>query len=165
MRITVTQEAIIFLQSVVLGFFIGALYDIIKAVRVECKLGGKITIIFDISFCLVAMMMTVLFVVAFAQSSFRIYIVVAQCLGGFLYFVTLSILLVRVEKSVIRIVYKLIISPILLISEKTMKIFAKIIKKVYNIAFLCLKNKYVIVYNRIRSKKILEVKPENKTDV
>lgn len=90
MSFSLAQQTLVFLESILFGFFAGFIYDICKAFRVKARLKTIGIIVTDIIFWLVFIAFLFLFAVTDAVSQIRFYIILGQIGGMSVYFLSFS---------------------------------------------------------------------------
>ncbi len=164
--IEVSQQTLIFLQSCLLGFFLGILYDFFRILRMAIKSNGIIVFIEDFLFFILAAIITFSFMISNTHGQMRIFVIIGELLGAIIYYFTLGKLVIKIAdkiltfiKKIIIFIFKLIILPIIKIIIKLNKLLFKIIlkfkikrKKIKQNNEYNLKKKKILLYNLIRKK-------------
>lgn len=130
MEIYITEQARVFLFSVFLGFALGALYDMVGALRGKWK---ALTPVLDVGygFCLLGSVF--LFTLRQSQGQLRLFVLMGMLGGGVLFFTGLSMWLRPVWGFWIDSLVWLgqILALPMVISGKLVKIFRNYIKKLF----------------------------------
>ncbi len=136
MEFTFSELLISFLFSIILGFFLGFVYE---PFRIIYKLGfnGKTEFfILDIFFMIICGVITFYFLLAYIEGRIRGFVFLGELIGYFVYFFT------------VRRIFDFLFNPIIKIFKKILKYLLKISRKImYNI--------------KIKSKKIIKLTENN----
>lgn len=116
----VTAPVFLFLESCVLGFLLGALYDVFRILRLSFP-NGKVLIFFEDVFYFVAVTIaSFTFIVVQNSGMLRAFLILGELLGAILYFFTLSILImnaahliIKCVKAVLRFLYRITLRPLI----------------------------------------------------
>lgn len=103
-----SEQVTLFFQSVVLGMIFGVNYDFFRAIRREFRLRFVGILLCDIFFWIVNILMFLLFILNFANSEGRMYIIFAIILGATLYFLSLYVIVLSAFCYIFRIFRKII---------------------------------------------------------
>lgn len=87
MGIYITEQVRVFLLSVLLGFAVGALYDMVGAVRLRWP---RVTPVLDVGYGLCLLGAVFLFVLRQGQGQLRLFVLLGVAGGGVLFFTGLS---------------------------------------------------------------------------
>lgn len=150
-----------FLLSLGLGTLVGALYDVIRIVRIFFSRSGLSVLVSDVLFVLSAAALTFLFCLTAAEGEVRLYIIAGELLGFLIYYFSFGVIAVRfTEKTADRIrtffakVFGFIFSPVKRLfhhfakkSDSFLKFFRKMSKKIDKNAKLHLQKDKVLLYN------------------
>lgn len=90
MFFTMEQQWLLVLQSVLLGFMIGVLYDFLRALRRLFAAGRIMTAVCDAIFWVLVLALVFEFGILFAAGNNRAFVLVGIVMGVFAYFQTLS---------------------------------------------------------------------------
>lgn len=101
-----SQQTALFLQSIVLGMIFAMVYDFFRAIRREFRLRFVGTLVCDTFFWIVNLILFLLFILNFANSEGRMYIIFAIILGNTLYFLSLSSFCLKFFCYVFRMIRK-----------------------------------------------------------
>ena len=96
MWLTLSEQTAYFLWSIVLGAFIAALYDIVRAVRSLLRAGKLHAILSDVLFFVLCGIMTSLFALPFNKGSVRVFILFGELIGFLCYRLTLGQVMGRI---------------------------------------------------------------------
>jgi len=145
--ISVTEQFVIFLFSILMGVILGIIYSVFKVFRMIFKMSIVQVFFLDIFYFIFSSILTFLFIIAVSTGEIRLFIIAGEIAGFFIYYITLGNLLTRfivfIMKITRKIVFKikkiviLIIKPVKNLAKKLILIVFKRIKK----CRLCIKNK------------------------
>lgn len=144
----------LFLQACLLGVLLGIIYDVFRILR-QLFSCSKITIfVQDLLFFSISTLLTFLFLVATNHGQIRIYLIAGELFGIWLYFQSLSKIIIAFTHWLI-ILFKKLFSPIICMIKA---IFSQIsrffnflnskIKNIFRNRFFPLKKDVRIVYNK-----------------
>ncbi len=141
---SVSTQAYIFLYSVLIGMFIGFIYDIFRIKRRVIKTGVFFVYIEDLLFWIIIAIFIFIHVYYFNDGEFRCYILTGAIIGVIIYMLLLSKIVVKFSVAILNLAWKMIkfiISiltyPVRIIFKVAMipvKIVAKPAKKFYRSA-------------------------------
>lgn len=157
------EETILFLQSCILGVFLGCLFDLFRIFRMAVKCGTIFVFIQDILYFSIITFVTFMFLLSYNDGRLRMFILVGELMGSVLYFFSLSILILKSSKLIISVIKKIlsvILNPFIKIF-KFIKDKSDSLKDKINVKFkknkifdkLFLKNISKIVYNKFMFRK------------
>lgn len=168
------QQLIIFLASIGLGFILGILYDVLRAVRLTVSKSNILIVIFDIIYFLLFGFFTFLFILAMNKGEVRFYIPVGETLGWLFYYFSFGLaaikitdILVKLIRGFFSLIIKLVTAPfrliikvfsiisahLLLLFKKIGKISKKIAKKLLQKARVCVYNLFGVLLIRKKDTK------------
>ena len=116
----VTAPVFLFLESCVLGFLLGALYDVFRILRLSFP-NGRVLIFFeDVLYFVAVTIASFTFIVVQNSGALRAFLILGELLGAILYFFTLSILImnaahliIRCVKAILRFLYHITLRPLI----------------------------------------------------
>ena len=132
MWLTLSEQTAYFLWSIVLGAFIAALYDIVRAVRSLLRAGKLHAILSDVLFFVLCGIMTSLFALPFNKGSVRVFILFGELIGFLCYRLTLGQVMGRI--------YSIMSKGIVWLARK----ICELLKKFFD---LLLKTASFVLYN------------------
>ncbi len=155
------EQLAIFVLSLGLGFLLGVLYDVIRALRLSVTRSKIILIICDIIYFIVFGLISFLFILALNKGEIRFYIIIGEVIGAVFYYVSLGIAVIKITDKVIVLLHKLYCLIFKIISApfkalgrmfasfftKTRKLFRKTEKKSSKIQKNLLPKARLYVYN------------------
>lgn len=142
-----SEQLAIFVSSLGLGFLLGVLYDILRALRLSLTKSKVAIIVFDILYFILFGLCTFLFILALNKGEVRFYIIAGEIIGALFYYISFGIAIIKITDRAVVIlrrfyafVFKVISAPF------------RLIKK----AFRALTNKIMLFFNKTekKSKKI-----------
>ncbi len=106
--LTITEQTLVFLYSLLLGVLLCAIYDVFRIIRIA--FGGKTITVFieDIVFSIIALVLTFVFVIAFNNGELRFFVLIGEFLGFVFYYFTVGKLTMFFSKAIIKLIKRLI---------------------------------------------------------
>lgn len=159
--VEVNTQTAVFLQALLLGFALGMFYDVFRVLRLALRHSTTIVFLEDVFYFAVCAVLTFLFSLSAVSGRVRVFLVLGEFLGATVYYVTLGVLVLRISKTIIRVVkaifrllYRIFIRPFVrlarwlgrVLGKTEQKLCAKA-KKVRTNAKYSLKRQSVLVYN------------------
>ena len=102
MDLSISQQAWVFLWSLLLGAGLGLLYDFFRILRLAIRWNSFWIFIQDLLYWFICAVATFFYIFATNSGEVRWYIFFGALCGAGIYFVTLSVLLMRSSRAVIR---------------------------------------------------------------
>lgn len=144
----VTSQLIDFIEFVIIGAIIGAVFDFFRAYRKVKKTNTALVITQDILFFLIVTVIVIFSIIKLLDSQIRLYIFIAIIIGLSIYFCILSKIIMSIDIAFIKMfkqIVTIIFLPILLhgsILRKIGDFLKKIIKKcckmfLFMLSFIC----------------------------
>lgn len=178
MGISISEEALLFLKSCLLGAGLAAVYDIFRILRLAVRSGKIVVFIEDTLYFILIALATFTFMLFFSEGQIRAYILIGEFLGWLLYYYTIGALVFRMSKAIIRAIkavlrwlYKIFIHPFVRlfgwIGKKICKFFMNIRNKLKNQrqkAKNHLKKKKALMYNQSKHKRKRKKKGDQKDE-
>lgn len=145
-----SEQLTCFLFSLGMGFLLGILYDVLRAIRLSFTKSKIALIIFDVLYFVLFGILTFLFILAFNKGEVRFYIIAGELLGAFFYYIAFGIAVIKFTDKVVIFLQKVrsvilkaitfpfrllkrlllcILKPFFKLLQKTEKKSAKIRKK------------------------------------
>lgn len=148
----VTSQLIDFIEFVIIGAIIGAVFDFFRAYRKVKKTNTALVITQDILFFLIVTVIIIISIIKLLDSQIRFYIFIALIIGLSMYFCVLSKIVMSIYIAFIKMfkqIVKMLFLPISLhisILKKIGSFLKKIIKKcckmfVFMLSFICKRKK------------------------
>ncbi len=134
-----SEQLTIFVASLGLGFLLGIMYDVFRAIRLSLTNSKIAVIVFDLLYFFFFGLFSFLFILALNKGEIRFYIIAGEFIGALFYYISFGIaaikftdLCVRGLKRVYKFIFKLISAPFRLIkrvflhlSKKLKRLFKK----------------------------------------
>ncbi len=128
-----SEQMLIFLASLGVGFLLGILYDFLRAVRLSFTRGKIAVIIFDLLYFFMVAFVSYIFILASNKGEVRSYIIIGELLGAVFYYFSLGFALMKLTdkfvsilKSFYLLVFKIISFPFRLMKSTFLKLYAKL---------------------------------------
>jgi len=157
-----TSQTVIFLYSVLFGFFLGYIFDLFRITRIAFKTCNAIIFIEDVIFFVIATISSFIFILTNNNGVLRCFLIVGELLGAIIYFFSLSIVIIKAAtaiinfiKAIIRFLYKIFIRPIIKLFLLIRKMIGKIKVRI-NRQYQKAKNNRIQKINREKQLKIDE---------
>lgn len=94
------EQFIIFLYLILLGVFLGFIYDIFRISRVIINTKTIIIFFQDIIYFILCACITFGFILIFNNGEFRFYIIMSECIGWSVYYLTFGEFIYKITKIV-----------------------------------------------------------------
>ncbi len=128
-----SEQTVIFLTSLGVGFLLGILYDVFRAIRLSLTKSRTATIIFDTLYFFTFGFLSYVFILALNKGEIRSYIVIGEIIGALFYYFSFGIVAVKltdkfviIVKRIKKLVFTVISFPIKLLHRLFYKAFLKI---------------------------------------
>lgn len=125
-----SEQLSIFVSSLGLGFLLGVLYDILRALRLSVTKSKIAVVIFDILYFVLFGLITFIFILALNKGEIRFYIIIGELIGAIFYYISLGIAVIKITDKLIALlkhfysfVFKTISVPLRLIKKAFSKLF------------------------------------------
>ena len=148
MKISLTEQTMIFLLSILLGAFLSFIFDFFRIFRAVFKKGILIILLQDLLYYIFCAVITFLFILSLNSGQIRGFIIIGEIIGWLIYYLTFGTMIMKFVKKILRIVkfmilfiYRSILFPVFLFFSK---ICVKIIKKIANKRKKKQKNTWII---------------------
>ena len=155
-----SSQAILFLLTVVVGMFIGFIYDIFRIIRKVIKHKDFFIFIEDTVYWLIVSFVMFYFMLSQNNGEIRFFAIMGAFIGMILYFYTISIWVMKVSMTIINIIkkifntiFKIIMFPVKIVI-KIIKVPLRILKKIMSPFKKVLKK--IIRYVKIKLGKLLK---------
>lgn len=106
MGISVSQQTMTFLQSLLLGVALGILYDVFRILRLMIPSGRIISFLEDILYFTLCGIITFAFLLAVNNGIIRAYLLAGEALGTVVYYLTVGKLVYRIADKIISLIKK-----------------------------------------------------------
>ena len=127
-----SEQTLIFVASLGVGFLLGILYDIFRALRLSFTKGKAAIVIFDLLYFFAVAFLSFLFILASNKGEVRSYIIMGELLGAVFYYFSLGIAVIRITDTAVTVLkrlygflFKIISFPFRFIYRAISKIFGK----------------------------------------
>ena len=128
-----SEQTVIFLTSLGVGFLLGILYDMFRAIRLSLSKGHIATIIFDVIYFLLFGFISYIFILASNKGEIRSYIIVGEIIGAAFYYFSFGIVAIRLTdkfvatfKKIQKLIFTVICFPLKLLYRVFYTPFLKI---------------------------------------
>lgn len=121
--LSVHEELVLFLLSVIMGCGLGALFDIFRAFRIIIPHRTAAAAVEDILFCVIWAFSLVCFTNVYAKGQFRMFFIAGNIPGFILWRVTVGNPLARLLSRVIDVIFRIL--------RKVFSVPAKLISRIY----------------------------------
>lgn len=128
-----SEQLIIFLASLGVGFILGILYDFLRALRLSLTQGKWGVIIFDLLYFFLVAFGSYLFILASNKGEVRSYIILGELLGAVFYYFSLGLALMKLTDKFVLLfkrfcsfVFRAFLLPFHLLKRVAFKVFGKI---------------------------------------
>lgn len=128
-----SEQMLIFLASLGVGFLLGVLYDFLRTLRLAFTKGKWAVVIFDLIYFFAVAFLSYMFILAANKGEVRSYIIIGELLGAVFYYFSLGFALMKLTDKFVLIlkrfysfVFKIISFPFRLIKRAFLKLYAKL---------------------------------------
>lgn len=167
MFFNISEQALLFLMSVVMGVFFGLLYEVFRISRIAFNLSKLAIAIEDFVFLMLCAIGVFAFSIEYGNGMIRLFFVIGALLGAILYLLTVGRLIFAASRGIIfaiksffSFIYRILIHPIIrfivFLYQKLRSMFSHIgdfFKKICNKSKFDLKHNPKVLYNRYTCKK------------
>lgn len=129
------EQLAIFATSLGVGFLLGVLYDVIRALRLSLTKSKIAILVCDIIYFLLFGLISFLFILALNKGEIRFYIIVGELIGAFFYYISLGIAVIKITDKAISLLrkfyslaFKVICAPFRALGRLFSRLFGKISK-------------------------------------
>ena len=127
------QQLSIFVAALGLGFLLGVLYDVIRAIRLSLPRSKIATVLFDLLYCFLIGLATFLFILALNKGEIRFYIIAGEIIGAVFYYVSFGIAVIKITNKAVALlkrlysyIFKILCAPFKLLKRLFTRIKNKI---------------------------------------
>ena len=128
-----SEQALIFIASLGVGFILGVLYDALRAIRLSFTKGKIPVIIFDLIYFFIVAFVSYIFILASNKGEVRSYIIIGELLGAVFYYFSLGVAVIKLTdrfvnllKQTYKFVFNIISFPFRLLKRLSHKVFGKL---------------------------------------
>lgn len=83
-------QVCVFFYSILLGFFLGVVYDIFRLFRIIINTSNIWIFCQDILYFILSSLITFIFILTFNNGEFRLYVILGECIGWIIYYASLG---------------------------------------------------------------------------
>ena len=127
-----SEQFLIFLASLGVGFLLGVLYDILRALRMSFTRGKIPVILFDLLYFFAVAFLSYIFILAANKGEVRSYIIIGELIGAIFYYFSLGVALMKLTdkfvlllKRFYSLAFRIFSFPLRLIKSTFLKVFHK----------------------------------------
>lgn len=156
-----SEQLLIFVSSLGMGFLLGILYDVLRALRLSITRSRIALVFFDILYFILFGLFSFLFILALNKGEIRFYIIIGEIIGALFYYISFGIAVIKITDKTVALlrklyslIFKVISAPFRLIKKlfcrlksKMEKLSAKTEKKSQKIRKKHLPKLRLYVYN------------------
>lgn len=102
-----SEQTVIFLTSLGVGFLLGILYDVFRAIRLSLTKSRTATIIFDILYFFTFGFLSYIFILALNKGEIRSYIIIGEIIGAVFYYFSFGIVAIRLTDKFVAIINRI----------------------------------------------------------
>lgn len=102
-----SEQTVIFLTSLGVGFLLGILYDVFRAIRLSLTKSRTATIIFDILYFFTFGFFSYIFILALNKGEIRSYIIIGEIIGAVFYYFSFGIVAIRLTDKFVAIIKRI----------------------------------------------------------
>ena len=152
-EISMTQQCMFFIYSIVLGVVCGAVYDVFRIFRVALRHNGTAVFFEDVLFCLICCVMLILFIFCANYGIVRWFSFFGWAGGFYVYYMTAGRMVISAAHIIIGFIKKYIIYPV---KRAAYLVFSALLRFVSGMALRLKKHiyelrKYILCRRLIRS--------------
>ncbi len=132
-NVSQSEQLLIFLASLGVGFLLGVLYDFLRALRLSFTRGKWSIVAFDLLYFFMVAFCSYIFILAANKGEVRSYIIIGELLGAVFYYFSLGFALMKLTDKLVLILrrfysllFKIISFPFRLIKTAFLKVFGKL---------------------------------------
>lgn len=97
-----SEQTLVFLASLGVGFLLGVLYDFLRALRLSLTKSRWAVVIFDVIYFFSVAILSYIFILASNKGEVRSYIIVGEFLGAVFYYFSLGVAAVKITDFLVR---------------------------------------------------------------
>ena len=128
-----SEQMLIFLASLGVGFLLGVLYDFLRALRLSFMRGKWSVVVFDLLYFFMVALGSYIFILAANKGEVRSYIIIGELLGATFYYFSLGFALMKLTDKFVLIlkrfysfIFKIISFPFHIIKTVFMKFYKRL---------------------------------------
>ncbi len=130
-----SEQLAIFGASLGMGFILGVIYDVIRALRLSVTRSKIVLVICDILYFVLFGVISFLFILALNKGEIRFYIIFGELIGAFFYYVSFGLAVIKITNKLVSLLrrlyalaFKVIFAPFRLLKKAFSGIFKKLTK-------------------------------------
>lgn len=108
MYMALAPSTLLFFYSILAGAVLGVIYDVFRILHIACPPKRIGIIAQDITFALICIIVTLVFLQFFTNGALRFFVLVGEFIGFLLYYLTIGVIVIKTAKVIINIVKKII---------------------------------------------------------
>lgn len=108
MYMALAPSTLLFFYSILAGAFLGVVYDIFRILRVAYPPKRIGIIAQDITFVLICIIVTLIFLQFFTNGAVRFFVLVGEFIGFLLYYLTIGVIVIKTARVIINMVKKIL---------------------------------------------------------
>lgn len=139
-----SEQMLIFLASLGVGFLLGIMYDFLRALRLSFTRGKWSVVFFDLLYFFMVAFISYIFILAANKGEVRSYIIIGELLGAVFYYFSLGLALMKLTDKFVLV----------------LKRFYSFLFKIISFPFRCMKSAFLKLYAKI---KVIFQKSEKKS--
>lgn len=127
------EQALIFLASLGVGFILGVVYDLLRALRLSITKSKPAIIVFDLLYFFIVAFASFVFILAANKGEVRSYIIIGELIGAVAYYFSFGITVIKITDRFVRLlrrvyafVFKAVTLPFRLLKRLFTRLFSKI---------------------------------------
>lgn len=128
-----SEQTLIFVASLGVGFLLGVLYDFFRAIRLSFTKGKIPVVIFDLLYFFVVAFLSYIFILAANKGEVRSYIIIGELVGAVFYYFSLGVAVIKITDHFVML----------------LKRFYKLIFKMFALPFAFLKKLFQNIFNNL----------------
>ncbi|MBQ8182884.1 MAG: spore cortex biosynthesis protein YabQ [Clostridia bacterium] len=129
------EQLSILVSSLGLGFLLGILYDVLRALRLSVTNSKIALVVSDIIYFILFGLITFIFILALNKGEIRFYIIIGELIGAVFYYISLGIAVIKITDKMIALlkrfysfIFKVISAPFRLIKKCFSKLLCRLRK-------------------------------------
>ncbi len=130
-----SEQLAIFGASLGLGFLLGVLYDVMRALRLSVTRSKIVLVACDMLYFILFGVISFLFILALNKGEIRFYIIFGELIGAFFYYVSFGIAVIKITNKLVALLrqlyafaFKIISAPFRILKKTFSGIFKKLRK-------------------------------------
>lgn len=104
----IAEQTSVFLQSILLGVAVGALYDVFRIFRAAFRTSAVGIFFQDLLYFALVGILTFSFFLTFCKGQFRLYVLAGEAIGATVYLLSVGEIIMRFSDAIIRLIRRLL---------------------------------------------------------